>query len=65
MTGTKHQKIAGVQHGGLGQRQAGRINESQQKIEPHRNLNFTDRRAVHDILALIKCKKGQDIGQQQ
>ena len=63
--GHKHQKIAGVQHGGLGQRQAGRINESQQKIEPHRNLNFTDRRAVHDILALIKCKKGQNIGQQQ
>ena len=35
------------------------------KIEPHRNFNFTDRSAVHDILALIKCKKSQNIGQQQ
>ena len=63
--GHKHQKIAGVQHGSLGQRQTGRINESQQKIEPHRNFNFTNRSAVHDIFTLIKCKKGQDIGQQQ
>ena len=63
--GHKHQKIAGVQHGSLGQRQAGRINEGQQKIEPHRNFNFTNRSAVHDIFALIKCKKGQNIGQQQ
>ena len=63
--GHKHQKIAGMQHGSLGQRQTGRINEGQQKIEPHRNFNFTDRSAVHDIFALIKCKKSQNIGQQQ
>lgn len=30
--GHKHQKIAGMQHGSLGQRQTGRINEGQQKL---------------------------------
>ena len=50
-------EIAGVQHGGLGQGQTGRIHKGQQKIEPHRDLELPHIAAAHDVFALVKGKK--------
>ena len=59
------QEIARIQHGGLGQRQARHIQQSQQRIEADRDLHFPRAAPGNDIFALVENEKGQNVGDEQ